>query len=30
MSWFSKTEDYSTKNSGFYSEPEITYGSKKG
>lgn len=29
MSWFSKTEDYSTKDSGFYGEPEITYGSKK-
>ena len=29
MSWFSKTEEYSTKDSGFYGEPEITYGSKK-
>lgn len=29
MSWFTKTEDYSTKDSGFYGEPEITYGSKK-
>ena len=29
MSWFSKTEVYSTKDSGFYGEPEITYGSKK-
>lgn len=29
MSWFSKKEDYSTKESGFYGEPEITYGSKK-
>ncbi|MBQ2243945.1 MAG: hypothetical protein II318_07040 [Bacteroidales bacterium] len=29
MSWFSRTEDYSTKDSGFYGEPEITYGSKK-
>lgn len=28
MSWFSRTEDYSTKDSGFYGEPEITYGSK--
>ena len=28
MSWFSRTEDYSTKESGFYGEPEITYGSK--
>lgn len=29
MSWFSKKEDYTTKESGFYGEPEITYGSKK-
>lgn len=29
MAWFSKTVDYSTKDSGFYGEPEITYGSKK-
>lgn len=29
MSWFSKTEDYSTKDSGFYGKPEITSGSKK-
>jgi hypothetical protein len=29
MSWFSKTEDYSTNDRGFYGEPEITYGSKK-
>lgn len=28
MSWFSKTEDYSTKDSGFYDESEITCGSK--
>lgn len=26
MSWFSRTEDYSVKDSGFYDEPEITYG----
>ena len=25
MSWFSRTEEYSTENNGFYSEPEITY-----
>ena len=29
MSWFSKKEGYSTKDSGFYAETEITYGSKK-
>ena len=27
MSWFTRTEDYSTKES-FYGESEITYGSK--
>lgn len=26
MSWFSRTDDYSIENSGFYAEPEITYG----
>ena len=29
MSWFSKTEDYSTKDSGFYGEPEINKRKKK-
>lgn len=29
MSWFSKTEDYSTKDSGFYGEQEVTYGPEK-
>lgn len=29
MSWFSKTEDYSIEDSGFYGEPEITYGLSK-
>lgn len=29
MSWVTKTEDYSTKDSGFYGEPKVTYGSKK-
>lgn len=29
MSWFSRTEDYSTNDSGFYGEPEIAYGAKK-
>lgn len=28
MSWFSCTEDYSIKESGFYGEPEITYDPK--
>ncbi len=28
MSLLSKEEGYSTKDSGFYGEPEITYGSK--
>jgi len=26
MSWFSKEEDYSIHDNGFYGEPEITYG----
>lgn len=26
MSWFSSTEDYSINDTGFYGEPEITYG----
>lgn len=29
MSWFSKTEDYSTEDSGFYGEVEVTYGPEK-
>lgn len=29
MSWFSKTEDYSTVDSGFYGEVEVTYGPEK-
>lgn len=28
MSWFSRTEDYSINDNGFYGEPGITYGSK--
>lgn len=28
MSWFSKEEDYSIHDNGFYGEPEITYGHK--
>lgn len=27
MSWFSKEEDYSIHDNGFYGEPEIIYGS---
>lgn len=27
MSWFSRTEDYSIEDSGFYGEPTIIYGS---
>jgi len=27
MSWFSKTEEYSIKDDGFYGEPKVTYGS---
>ena len=26
MSWFSRTEDYSLEDNGFYGEPEITFG----
>ena len=26
MSWFSRTEEYSIDDNGFYGEPEITYG----
>jgi len=28
MSWFSREEVYSITDSGFYGEPEITYGKK--
>lgn len=27
MSWFSRTEDYSLVDNGFYGEPEVTFGS---